>query len=229
MLYAVLNGLPMSVKLIIFDLDGTLADTAVDMTNALNDVLPRNVAPVSLEEAVAVMGGAEDTVAKRLQDAGVEARRHFSRTFAQAYALRLSACTRLYPGVRETLEKLGFYSKAILSNRTADLTVPVLRWFNLLNYFIDVLGRDSGTGVKPDPGPVLHLLGRVSARPEEALMVGDCVNDIDCGRAAGVHTVAAAYGYGIDRSFIERADFVIDSFPQILQVIRQIDGAALPC
>ena len=57
---------PMSVKLIIFDLDGTLADTAADMADALNDVLPCNVAPVSVEEARMVMGGGEDMLAKRL-------------------------------------------------------------------------------------------------------------------------------------------------------------------
>jgi len=88
---------------------------------------------------------------------------------------------------------------------------------------VDVIGGDSGAGMKPSPGPVLHALGRFAVKPDEAIVVGDCTYDIDAGRAAGVRTVAVTYGYGVDRSFAERADFVIDRFPLLLRVIAQLD------
>ena len=216
----------MSVKLIIFDLDGTLADTAADMADALNDVLPCNVAPVSVEEARMVMGGGEDTLAKRLGPEGSAAdRREFGKRFAGAYAARLSVHTKLYPGVRATLGRMSVYAKAVLSNRTTALVLPVLERFRLRPYFLYVAGRDSGAGMKPSPEPVLDMLDRVPAKPHETVIVGDCFHDIDAGRAAGVRTVAATYGYGVDRSFVERADFVIDRFPQLLRVIAQLDSA----
>ena len=215
---------PMSIKLIIFDLDGTLVDTVADMADALNDVLPRNISPVSLEEARTVMGGGEDTLARRLNHemSGLD-RREFGKRFAEAYAAHLSVHTRLYPGVRGTLRKLSVCSKVVLSNRRAALVIPVLERFKLLPYFVDVIGGDSGAGMKPSPGPVLQVLGRLAIKPEETIIVGDCIYDIDAGRAAGVWTVAVAYGYGVDRSFMERADFVIDRFARLLRVIAQLD------
>ena len=222
------RGLPpfasMSIKLIIFDLDGTLVDTAADMADALNDVLPCNIPRVSVEEARTVMGGGEDTLARRLshERSGLD-RREFGKRFAEAYDARLAVHTKLYPGVRGTLRKLSVCSKVVLSNRRIALVMPVLERFKLLPYFVDVIGGDSGAGMKPSPGPVLHALGRFAVKPDEAIVVGDCTYDIDAGRAAGVRTVAVTYGYGVDRSFAERADFVIDRFPLLLRVIAQLD------
>ncbi len=213
----------MSIKLIIFDLDGTLADTATDMADALNDVLPCDIPRVSVEEARTVMGGGANTLAARLHHEGPDDRREFGKRFAEAYAVRLSMHTKLYPGVRGTLKKLSVCSKVVLSNRRTALTIPVLERFKLLPYFLEVIGSDSGAGMKPSPAPVLHVLGRLGVKPEETVIVGDCLYDIDAGRAAGVRTVAVTYGYGVDRSFMERADFVIDSFPRLLRVIAQLD------
>ena len=212
------------IKLIIFDLDGTLVDTAADMADAINDVLPRDIPPVTLEEARAVMGAGDDTLANRLsrETSGLD-QREFGKMFAVAYAARLSGHTKLYPGVRETLTKLSACSKVVLSNRKIALVLPVLERFKLLPYFLDVIGRDSGTGVKPSPDPVLHVVGRFAVKPDETIIVGDCFNDIDAGRAAGVRTVAVTYGYGVDRSFIDRADFVIDRFSLLLQVVARLD------
>ncbi len=213
----------MSIKLIIFDLDGTLADTVADMADALNEVLPRGISPVSLEEARSVMGGGEDTLARRLsyESSGLD-RREFGKRFAEVYAAHLSVHTRLYPGVKGTLRKLSVCSKVVLSNRRTALVMPVLERFKLLPYFLDVIGSDSGLGMKPSPGAVLHVIGRLAVKPDETIVVGDCVNDIDAGRAAGARTVAVTYGYGVDRSFMERDDFVIDRFSRLLQVIAQI-------
>lgn len=214
----------MRVKLIIFDLDGTLADTAADMADALNAVLPPGVLPISLKEARTVMGGGEDTLAARFAEGNWDPhdRRDFGRRFSEAYASRLAVHTKIYPGVRKTLGKLSMCAKVVLSNRRRNLTVPVLERFGLLDYFLEVFGMDSGAGMKPSPEPVLHVLRQLAISPDETIIVGDCMNDIQAGYAAGVRTVAVTYGYGLGRGFIERADFAIDRFPQLLQVIMRL-------
>ena len=219
----------MSIRLIIFDLDGTLLDTAADMADALNDVLPPDIGHVSLEEARAVMGGGEDTFIARVKHKNFDWQ-DFGKRVGEAYAARLDVQTRPYPGVRATLKKLSSCSKVLLTNRRLSFTMPVLERFKLLPHFVDVIGRDSGSGTKPSPDPVFHVLRRLEAKPDETILVGDCVLDIEAGRAAGVQTVAVTYGYGygVDPGFVDRADFVIDRFSGLLQVIARLDCRPAP-
>ena len=221
--------LPMSIRLIMFDLDGTLFDTVADMTDAVNDVLPPGIPPVSLEESRIAMGGGGDTLIARLKWPDLDWKT-FGKKVSDAYAARLGAHTRPYPGVAATLKRLSFCSKVVLTNRSTVNTIPVLERFKLLPYFLDVIGRDSGAGMKPSPDPVLHVLKRLSVKPEEAVIVGDCAQDIEAGRAAGVRTVAVTYGYGyaVDCGFVEQADSVIDRFPRLLQVIEGLDHPPRP-
>ena len=212
----------MAIDLIILDVDGTLADTAADMADAFNEaMLPFGGPPISLEETRAALGGEERAFMERLSGhagQGFDLTR-FRQDFARAYMARMAAKTKLYPGVRSTLRKLGNLPMAILSNRRTTSIVPLLDRFGLLRLFREVIGSDSGVGTKPSPDPVLHLLRRFGVGPDRALMVGDCVHDIDAGRAAGVRTVAVTYGYGSDRRFVEQADFSIARFSALLKVI----------
>ena len=214
--------LPMAINLIILDLDGTLADTACDMADAVNEVIrPFGAPPITLEETRAAMGGGEKAFMEKLSGysgAGLDLGK-FRQDFARAYAAHLYAKTRLYPGVRATLGRLAFVPMVILSNRRKTSIVPLLDRLGLLHLFREVIGSDSGVGTKPSPDPVLHLLRQFHTEADRALMVGDCVHDIDAGRAAGVRTVAVTYGYGFDHRFVEQADFVIPRFSRLLQVV----------
>jgi len=216
----------MAINLIILDLDGTLADTACDMADAVNEVIrPFGAPPISLEETRAAMGGGEKAFMEKLSgyaEAGLDLGR-FRQDFARAYAARLVAKTRLYPGVKATLGKLTCLPMAILSNRRKTSIVPLLDRLGLLPLFREVIGSDSGVGTKPSPDPVLHLLRQFGSEPDGAIMVGDCVHDIDAGRAAGVKTVAVTYGYGFEHRFVEQADFVIPRFSRLLQVIGRLN------
>ena len=216
----------MAINLIILDLDGTLADTACDMTDAVNEVIrPFGVTPISPEETRAAMGGGEKVLMEKLTGyggAGLDLGR-FRQDFARAYAARMAAKTRLYPGVRATLGRLAYLPMVVLSNRRKTSIVPLLDRLGLLPLFREVIGSDSGVGTKPSPDPVLHLLRQFDTEPDRAIMVGDCVHDIDAGRAAGIRTVAVTYGYGVDHRFVEQADFVIPRFSRLQQVIGRLN------
>jgi phosphoglycolate phosphatase len=212
----------MVVSLIIFDLDGTLADTAIDTRDALNEAIrPFTTLSFSVNEAKAAMGGAEDGVMEKLhRETGLDWM-SFRDRFSAAYTAHLTVRTKLYPGVRQTLDRLSCLRKVVFSNKREDLTVKILAHFQLLPYFEAVVGGDSGGGRKPSPNPILHVLSRAHARPEETLLVGDCIYDVDAGRAAGVRTVAVTYGYGVV-GFAEKADFVIDAMPQLVDVVEEL-------
>ena len=215
--------IPVAVTLIIFDLDGTLADTAIDTADALNEAIrPFDLPPASIEEVKAAMGGAEDGLMHRLfnSESGLDWP-SFRSTFARTYAARLTIHTKPYPGVRGTLKKLSRWRKVVFSNKSASLTVTILDHFGLMSCFDRVLGGDSGSGRKPNPEPILHILSQFHARPEEAIMVGDCIYDVDAGRAAGVRTVAVTYGYGVG-DFADKADFVIDRFSRLPDIVKNL-------
>jgi phosphoglycolate phosphatase len=210
----------MAVSLIIFDLDGTLADTAIDTRDALNEAIrPFTAVSFSVEEAKAAMGGDENGVMEKIRrETGLDWM-SFRDRFSAAYTAHLTLRTNLYPGVRQTLDRLSYLRKFVFSNKRENLVVRILVHFQLLPYFEAVVGGDSGGGRKPSPNPILHILSKAHARPEEALMVGDCIYDVDAGRAAGVRTVAVTYGYGVV-GFAEKADFVIDAMPQLVEVVE---------
>jgi phosphoglycolate phosphatase len=210
----------MAIRLIIIDLDGTLADTAADTADALNEaLLPFKAPSFSVEEAKAAMGGGEDRIMERLfKETGLDWL-SFRNRFAAAYAARLTARTRLYPGVIDTLKKLSSLRKVVMSNKREALTVKILDHFGILPYFDAIVGGDSGGGRKPSPGPILEILSQFQEKPEKTIMVGDCIYDIEAGHAAGIRTVAVTYGYGVD-DFARKADFVIDAFPQLVDIVE---------
>jgi phosphoglycolate phosphatase len=213
-----------ALNLIIFDLDGTLADTLQDTAEAVNEVFRQfNIPAFSTEEIRAVMAGEDSRLRKILfegQKAGIDLRM-FAVAFSRAYSARLAVHTTLYPGVEETLRQLPVRQKAVISNKSESLTVAVLDHFGILRCFDAVTGGDSGVGRKPSPAPILHMLSRLNANPDETLIMGDCVLDIEAGRTAGIRTIAATYGYG-NNHFAHKADFVVDAFPQVLDIVNQL-------
>ena len=150
----------MRTRLIIFDLDGTLADTAIDTRDALNEAIrPLSSFSFSVEDTKAVMGGAEEGLIRSLKEAGLDWSA-FRNGFDAAYAARLTARTRLYPGVRQALERLSARRKIVFSNKSESFTAAILAHFHLLSYFEAVLGGDSGNGTKPSAEPILRILSQ---------------------------------------------------------------------
>jgi HAD superfamily hydrolase (TIGR01509 family) len=183
----------------LFDIDGTLLDSAPDICGAQSEVLEaagRTAVPFAElrshvgRELRAVFGdmlpqASEDEIKKLMQD------------YTLKYRGRKHAGTRVYPGAREALAGLGG-RKSTATTKTTEGTRLVLEHFGLLPYFDHVQGSD-GLRYKPAPDVVLAAIQGLAAKPAECLMVGDSPADMEAGRRAGVKICAVRYGYGDPR------------------------------
>jgi phosphoglycolate phosphatase len=205
------------IALFMFDLDGTLADTARDIVAAINFArvrlglarLPRSTVQVHIGR------GVEHLIA-RCFPGDATLRRKAAELFLEHYRAHLLDHTRLYPRVEEALRRLGGKKKAVVSNKLRALSVAILEGLGIASHFDLVLGGDSTPRRKPDPEPLRRAMETLRVEPAEALMIGDDAGDIEAGRAAGVRTCAVTYGIG-DRERLLRAkpDFVIDDLLEL--------------
>ena len=230
----------MPKELVIFDLDGTLIDSRIDITNALNHALaPYAFRPLSVDETTTMIGeGITRLIEKVVGSAGngvllqafaevhryplrlQEIQSEVKKRFIEHYSEHLLDCTGEYPGVRETLQALGRYRKAVISNKMEALSKKVLGGLGLLEYFDVVAGSDTTSEKKPSPRPVLKVLSDLRIHPAAALIVGDSNYDVDAGKAAGIMTVAVTYGYR-PREVIAHADYVIDRINDLLPILER--------
>lgn len=210
----------MPIKLIIFDLDGTLVDTSIDITNALNYALkPYGMKDLMVEDTIKMVGeGITRLVEKVLGDEKIQKRDVVIERFLDYYTEHLIDYSSVYPHVRETLEKLNGYKKAVISNKREYLSTRLLDKLNLLKYFDLVIGSDTTSERKPSAIPVIHVFTKLGVSPQESIMVGDSNYDIEAGKKAGVKTVAVTYGYR-ERQYLKDADYVIDSIEELLTLL----------
>lgn len=217
----------MSVKLIIFDLDGTLVDSAADITVSLNHALSQsNMKSLAedkvktiigegitrlIEQALSAQGaalppGLEDKVAER---------------FLEHYSRHLLEHTVPYPGVLKTLRNLLGFKKAVISNKRYGLTKNILDGLGISGHFDMVVGPDTAPGRKPSAAPILHVLEALGFRAEEAVIVGDSPLDIEAGKAAGLKsTVGVVYGYGSPAS-LAGADYMLDRIEKLVHILYE--------
>lgn len=199
------------VRLIVFDLDGTLIDSARDLATAVNAMLARlapRVAPLTEDDVRSFVGdGARTLVARSLAARGLTFPKEGALTiFLEAYRGRMLDATRLYPGVREALSALrASRALAVLSNKAGDMSRAILGGLGVADRFARIYGGDE-LPKKPDPAGLLQLIGELGASAAKTAMVGDSANDIRTGRAAGVRTVGVTYGFDREGVEAERPD-----------------------
>ncbi len=207
----------MSIKLIIFDLDGTLVDSLADLTQAANHMLCRfGRPPLDIANVRKLVGqGARRLVERALPGADAATVEEGLRLFLTYNEAHIADRTTVYPGVREALPLLADNGRAlaVVSNKHEALCRTLLATFGIDRYFPLILGADSTPFRKPAPEPLLAVMERCGARPEETVMVGDSINDIAAGKAAGVVTVGCSWGYAPDE--LADADCRIDAFADL--------------
>lgn len=187
------------VRAVLFDLDGTLIDTAADLLGALDDLRAElNLAPIAsqLPPAVAARGGRGML---RLSFPGDEERvESLLPRYLAVYAQRLARCSRPYDGISELLDLLTDrgVSIAVVTNKPIALATQLLLELGWGQRFGSVVGGDSLPVRKPAPDPIWRACTELSVPAQACAMVGDDRRDIEAGRAAGCAlTIAAAYGY----------------------------------
>jgi len=210
----------MPVKLILFDLDGTLVDTSQDITIALNYALKTyGMRELTVQDTVKMVGeGITRLIEKVLGDEKISMRDEIIKNFVEYYSGHLADYSREYPYVRETLEQLSGYKKAVISNKREALSVELLQRLDLFRYFNLVAGSDTTPEKKPSPVPIFYIMGKLDAGPYESMIVGDTSYDIEAGKKAGIKTVAVTYGYR-ERKYLQDADYIIDSLKNLNNLI----------
>jgi phosphoglycolate phosphatase len=209
----------MPIKLLMFDLDGTLVDTSKDITNALNYALkPYGLKELTVEDTTKMVGeGLTRLVEKILGESNVQLRDAVINGFLDYYSKHLTDYSTIYPGVRETLGRLNGYKKAVISNKRESLSTRLLEELSLNKYFDLVIGSDTTPERKPSPVPVIYVVSKFGISPQESMMVGDSNYDIEAGKKAGVKTVAVTYGYK-EKEYLKDADYMIDEFRDLLGI-----------
>jgi phosphoglycolate phosphatase len=212
------NEIAPTVRAFLFDLDGTLIDSKLDLVNSVNSMLrqmQREVLPLTTVASY-IGHGAPRLVADALGPDAVEAdRKRALDIFLAHYNEHSLDATRAYPGVLEGLEALQDHPLAVLTNKPVKMSVAILEALGLRKYFRAVYGGDSFEKKKPDPAGALAILKDLGAQPHEAAMVGDSGVDIQTARNAGMFAIAVNYGFGQHDRQAQPADLYIDSLEEI--------------
>jgi phosphoglycolate phosphatase len=205
---------------IVFDIDGTLIDTAPDLTNALNHVLSaRGHHPVAPEVVRAAAGrGARAMIEEALRLARVgDDVDGMLAGFLAHYEANIATETRPFPGALEALDRLAAAGArlAVCTNKRERLTRMLLQALEIEDYFAALAGRDTFPVSKPDPGHLLGVIATAGGDPSRALIVGDSAVDIHTAQGAHVPSILVSFGYAPPPPDGPRPDAVIGHFDEL--------------
>jgi 2-phosphoglycolate phosphatase len=210
------------VDLIMFDLDGTLADTGRDLADAVNYTRAHFELPALPDAFVysKVGRGVEYLLKHSLPEQGAEHFLEVMRVFLERYESHLLDATVLYPNVLETLEHFATKKRVVVSNKVHRFTVEILRGLGIEKQFDAILGGDSAAEKKPHPALLHHVLSRFDILGTKAVIVGDGDTDVEAGKRAGVLTCGVTYGLGHREHLLAaQPDFMIDDLGELLNYV----------
>ncbi|MGH7047801.1 MAG: phosphoglycolate phosphatase [Stellaceae bacterium] len=211
----------MAEYLLVFDLDGTLVDSAAGLRAALNELLrERGRELLSLPQVKAMIGdGVPALVARALaaRGGGPGDTAAAVARFTELYDAGAVQWTQPYPAVAETLAELRRrgYRTAVCTNKLQRSSLVVLNGLGLLPLFDEVAGGDRFAVKKPDPGHLWALIAALGARPEAVAMIGDSENDAAAAHAAGLPLILMRYGYARGNPEALAADALLDDFAEL--------------
>jgi phosphoglycolate phosphatase len=218
------NAGPM--RAFVFDLDGTLIDSKMDLVHSVNAMLRETGRPEQPVEQVAscIGHGAPQLIASVLgPESSEEQKREALEAFLRHYQLQMLNLTRPYAGVAEGLRALNGCALAVLTNKPTKPSIAILEGLKLRYFFRAVYGGDSFEVKKPDPAGALAILRELNVPPLEAAMVGDSDVDVQTARNAGMLAVGVTYGFGQHNRQLCKADLYVDSLTELWPLAKQKD------
>ncbi|MDH7800914.1 MULTISPECIES: phosphoglycolate phosphatase [unclassified Rhizobium] len=206
--------------LAIFDLDGTLVDTAADLVSSLNHTIAAaGLAPVTYDDLTHLVGQGARVMIKRafalrqteLPEAELEP---LYERFITHYRAEMPGESRPYPGIVDTLDALSAagVTLAVCTNKTEILALPLLEKLDLTRYFAAITCGDTFSFRKPDPRHILGTIEKAGGDPQRSVMVGDSINDILAARNAAVPSIGVTFGYSDVPMTELEPDVVISDF-----------------
>lgn len=209
---------------VVFDLDGTLADTAADIREALVRALAsEDLPPVDTASVRLMIGGGPRVLVERaLHRLSVETDgrlvTRLTQAFHSEYVQQGNQLSRLFDGVEATLRTLHTTGIRIglCSNKPDDLCRMLVRSFAIEDCFDEILGSGGDLPKKPDPAALLGIIERLGVAPGDTLYVGDSATDVTTARNAGVPVILVSYGYTLQSASQLGADAVIDSVAELV-------------
>ena len=219
---------------IVFDLDGTLIDTAPDLIDTLNFILAREglpAVPFALARDM-IGGGAKGMIKRALDEEGRElADSDFERLYAEFiahYAAHIADRSRPFPQLEATLGQLAAagHRLAVCTNKLEWLSKRLLDTLHLTDRFAAICGQDTFGMQKPDPEVLRLTVRRAGGEPERAIMVGDSKTDVHTARAARVPVVAVDFGYSDVPIATLKPDRLISSFADLPRAVVELAGCS---
>lgn len=219
---------------VLFDLDGTLANSLPDLAGALNDLLDEQGWRQCTRQEVRLMvgGGVPKLIERALRMLGEEVDENRSADlisrFMELYRPRAARLTTLNPGAMELLQVFSDagVGLGVCTNKPEAVTREVLKALGVLDMMGTVIGGDSTPAKKPDARPVLAALDELGCAPASGLLIGDSPADAGAARAAGVAVILVSFGYSQTPVREIDADGLVDSFGEIPNLLKRIAFAS---
>lgn len=211
-------------RLIIYDLDGTLVDTAQDIAEATNHVLTTLTGRGLPDEEIKrfVGQGLHDLIRRALNTTDEALVERGTQLFSEHYGQHLLDHSRLYPFAKETLRYFHDRIQAVITNKPDPFVRPLLRGLGVERHFAHVIAPGGGYPKKPDPTALKALIARARLYPVDALMVGDSLIDVETGRNAKVPTVILTHGFQEPQALRAAApDVLVADLSEFLTLAKQ--------
>ncbi len=219
-------------KVVGFDLDGTLVNSLPDLALSVNSALVDFNLPEAPEDLVLtwIGNGAKVLIERAIEWACKQETRELTpqdkheliEKFNFYYGENICNKSRLFPGVKDTLEELKRrgYTLVVITNKPTVHVKPVLEAFGIAHLFSELLGGHSLPAIKPHPAPLFYVCGKYGIFPKQMLFVGDSRNDILAANMAGAPVVGLTYGYNYNIPIADsNPDWVFNDFAQLLTIL----------
>jgi phosphoglycolate phosphatase len=211
------------IRLLIFDLDGTLIDSKTDLVLSVNAMREQmGLARLDTSVVVSYVGGGVVILVRRALGEGAsdDGVARASAIFLDYYGRHLLDHTVPYPGVRQALDDLGDRTMAVLTNKRVDFSREILDGLGLSYHFSWIYGETSFPKKKPDPVGVLTLMSDTGIPARQTLMVGDSDTDVLTGRNAGVWTCGVTYGLGGHTLDTVSPDLIVNDLRELPRLLK---------
>jgi phosphoglycolate phosphatase len=216
-----------SVRALIFDLDGTLIDSKLDLIRSVNAMLVEMGREMLHEDTISgyIGHGAPQLIGRALGNGTSEEERERAlKFFLTHYEQHKLDSTCAYPGVAEALKELRGFSMSVLTNKPVRVSVRILEGLGLRKYFRTVYGGNSFETKKPDPLGARRILEEFGAAPGEAMVIGDSEVDVQTARNAGTLAATVNYGFGTHDRAAYPADVYLDRLTDLGPLLRSSDA-----